>query len=158
MCPLPQPCCQICRRTTSRRIHIRRSFGCLSSVWHARECRQECESGDRSTFDSEVSEAGKASNSFACKEGAERFRCWYPPRRQKQKQTISPICKAWGQQRAWHRCAASAAEIERNRRCEGCWKTFCAPHLSLPKGLNLERGRGVEHVRKRQRKGESSTP
>jgi hypothetical protein len=68
-----------------------------------------------------------------------------------------PFGKAWEYQRAWHRCAASAAEIERNRSCEGGWKTFCAPHLSLPKGLNLERGRGVEHVRKRQRKGESST-
>lgn len=69
-----------------------------------------------------------------------------------------PLRKAWEKQRAWHRCAASAAEIERNRSCEGCWKTFCAPHLSLPKGLNLERGRGVEHVRERQRKDESSTP
>ena len=68
-----------------------------------------------------------------------------------------PLRKAWNQQWAWHRCAASAAEIERNRRCEGCWKTFCAPHLSLLKGLNPERGRGVEHVRKRQRKDESST-
>src|SRR5215471_15615295 len=68
------------------------------------------------------------------------------------------LYEAWEKQRAWHRCAASAAEFERNECCEGYWNAFCTPHLSLPKGLNPERGRGVAHVRKRQRKGKSSMP
>ena len=118
------------------------------------------QSGDRSTPHHALSEpiAGKASSSSTWREGRAISRCCRLPGRQKRRGTIFSSSKACRWQRAWHRCAASAVETERNKCCEGCWKTFCAPHLSLPKGLNLERGRGVEHVRERQRKGESSTP
>ena len=128
---------------------------------HARQCGSQCQSRHRAPSDCSLanSSQGKASCSCAtCREGREIFRCCPLPGCHTQKSAIYRPRKASSRQRAWHRCAASAAEIERNRRCEGCWKTFCAPHLSLPKGLNLERGRGVEHVRKRQRKDESSTP
>src|SRR5215467_13094680 len=131
--------------TARERLHPRRCPRLLPGVPDARTRRPQCQSAYRATLDCPFSRPseGKASCSGAtCEEGVERLRCWGLEGMPNAKVGHLPTRQAWrSHQRAWHRCAASTAEHERNKSCEGCWKTFCAPHLSLPKGLNLERGR-----------------